>query len=143
MITTPYVVQLEVESTGVADGLALVVPPPEGRLSGLAVGTGGALASRGALEEIMDLNKCLGTPILAWKIETREPNPAGTQLEDKGPIGFYQIFVGNKWSEKMLLGMCSMNGKKQSTLRCICHCGMPLSNDVDPQTTNLRVSSSA
>lgn len=37
--------QLEVESTGVADGLAVVVAPPEGRGAGVAVGAGHARAS--------------------------------------------------------------------------------------------------
>ncbi len=44
--------QLVVESAGVADRLAVVVPPPQGRLSRLAVGAGGALAAGGALLQV-------------------------------------------------------------------------------------------
>lgn len=42
---TTHVVQLEVESTGVAHGLAVVVASPEGRGAGVAVGAGHAGAS--------------------------------------------------------------------------------------------------
>lgn len=44
-----YVVQLVVEATGVADGLAVLVASPEGGGSRLAVGTAGASTSRRAL----------------------------------------------------------------------------------------------
>ena len=40
-----YIVQLVVESARVAHGLAVRVPPPEGRLGRLAVGARGAFAS--------------------------------------------------------------------------------------------------
>jgi len=40
-----YIVELVVEPAGVADGLAVRVSPPEGRLGRLAVGARGAFAS--------------------------------------------------------------------------------------------------
>jgi hypothetical protein len=40
-----YIVELVVEPAGVADGLAVGVSPPEGRLGRLAVGARGAFAS--------------------------------------------------------------------------------------------------
>ena len=44
-----YIVELVVEPAGVADGLAVGVSPPEGRLGRLAVGARGAFASGRAL----------------------------------------------------------------------------------------------
>ena len=40
-----HVMQLVVESTGVADRLPVLVPPPQRGGGGLAVGAGGALSS--------------------------------------------------------------------------------------------------
>ena len=50
---TTYVVQLVVESARVADGLAVVISPPECRLGRLAVGARGPLAAGGALQQKM------------------------------------------------------------------------------------------
>ena len=48
-----YIVQLVVESARVADGLAVVISPPECRLGRLAVGARGPLAAGGALQQKM------------------------------------------------------------------------------------------
>ena len=45
--------QLVVESARVADGLAVVISPPERRLGCLAVGARGPLAAGGALRQKM------------------------------------------------------------------------------------------
>ena len=50
MKTTTHVVKLVVEAACIADGLAVVVPPPEGGVGGLAVCTDGALPPRGGLQ---------------------------------------------------------------------------------------------
>ena len=46
-----YIVQLVVESARVADGLAVVISPPQRRLGRLAVGARGPLAAGGALRQ--------------------------------------------------------------------------------------------
>jgi hypothetical protein len=43
-VRSSYVVQLVVEAAGVAHGLAVVVPPPQRRVGGAAVGAGDAHA---------------------------------------------------------------------------------------------------
>ena len=48
-----HVVELVVESARVADGLAVVISPPERRLGCLAVGARGPLAAGGALRQKM------------------------------------------------------------------------------------------
>ncbi len=48
-LSLTHIMQLVVEPASVADGLAVVVPPPERGLSGLAVGAGGPFSSGGAL----------------------------------------------------------------------------------------------
>jgi len=46
-----YIVEFVVESAGIADRLSVGVPPPQGRLRRLAVGTRGALPPGCALLE--------------------------------------------------------------------------------------------
>lgn len=51
-IVYTHVVQLIVQSAGVANGLAVLVAPPEGRRGRLAVGAAGACPARGALQTL-------------------------------------------------------------------------------------------
>lgn len=45
MMMLTYVVQFVVQSTGVADRFTVLIPPPQGGLRGLAVGTRGTFSS--------------------------------------------------------------------------------------------------
>lgn len=46
----PHPVELHVQAAGVADGLALGVPPPQGGVGGVAVSATEASTSRGGLQ---------------------------------------------------------------------------------------------
>ncbi len=48
-VRSTHIMQFVVEAAGVADGLAVLVPPPQRGLGRLAVGAGGPLAAGGAL----------------------------------------------------------------------------------------------
>lgn len=53
-----YPVELHVEAAGVADGLALRVPAPQGGGRGVAVGTGQAQPPRRGLEASTGKHRC-------------------------------------------------------------------------------------
>lgn len=69
-MNTTHVVQFVVESAGVADRLAGLVPPPEGRGRRLAVGAAGARPSRRALQRQF------------WKREDTDITPVTVNISD-------------------------------------------------------------